>query len=512
MKLFILSPTKAYLSDYSLDDLNSLRKSLTYTNTSVQHLVKRHHNNFFWKNSNPRSWQVHLEALQQDLKKCLVFEDEDGIYIRPGTIPHLDPILFNLQITNHVKYPTPKRIPWWKPLPFQLHLEQDTTYKGFITEKHANAALCTGFGKSAIILKTCQEMGLNTAIIAPGKGIFNELVNAFQYHFGKKQVGMFGDGKKKLGKKFTVCIGDSIANIKPNTPEYEFFSNLDVLIVDESHTFAAESLESICHEILANIPYRFFLSATQFRNDGSLSLLQSIIGKTVCELSTAEAIQKGYICTHDFRIVTVDSSNPGFDASDPLAQKIASDPLAQKRAHFLNNSNIAHFIAKLANGMASTHGKQTLVLCEELSQLAMLAPLLTVPYALAHSEKRISRLEELGLKKVDVDESVERFNKNEVQVLATTSCCHVGRNIYPTHFVFNWMGGSSSIKTKQAAVGRAVRHGRSNPWASKCVKKDKATIFDFDVQNNQTMKRHLDARIECYRESGTEIKFIRLKI
>ena len=501
MKVTIETPIKAFLSEYSEDDLSGLKRVLTYTNTSIKHLIKRHYSNFFWKNRNFDTWQLHLDGLQKDLKKCLVFEEGGRFYIRPGSIPYLS--IFNLQIVNNVNYPVLKKMPWKKPLPFELHPEQVETGQGFVREKHANASLCTGFGKSAIILKICQEMGLNVCIVAPGKGIFYELIEKFEYHFGKKYVGAFGDQKKNLDNKFTVCIGDSIANIVPGTPEYEFFSKLDVLIVDESHTFAAESLETICHGVLANIPYRFFLSATQFRNDGSLPLLQSIIGKTVCELGTADAVQKGYICPHEFRIVSIESSNPSFEQNDPLAQK---------RAHFLNNKNIAQFTAKLANGMATIQGKQTLVLCEELSQLAMLAPLLKVPYALAHSEKRKERLEELGLEKVDVSKSIEMFNKNEVKVLVGTSCCHVGVNIFPTHSTINWAGGASAIKTKQAAVGRSVRFGRSNPWASKCVDKISATIYDFDVQDNFTMARHLESRLECYKESGEGlIKYIRLK-
>jgi superfamily II DNA or RNA helicase len=500
MKLSITSPTKAFLTSYTEEELSSLRKFLTYTNTSVQHLIKRHYKNFNWKSRNPDSWQTHLEGLQKDLKKTLVFREDVKFYIRPGSVPYLTG--FEVEVENQIVYPKIHKIPWKNPLPFTLHPEQDETWQGFIESKHANASLCTGFGKSAIILKLCQEMGLNVCIVAPGKGIFNELVEKFEFHFGKKYVGMFGDGKKKLDKKFTIAISDSIANIKLDSPEYEYFSNLDVLIVDESHTFAAESLETICHGVLEKIPYRFFLSATQTRNDGSVPLLQSIIGKTVCELGTADAVKKGYICPHEFRIVSVESSNPDFEQSDPLAQK---------RAHFLNNKNIAQFIARLANAMA-TQGKQTLVLCEELSQLAMLAPLLKVPYALAHSEKKAERLAELGLEKVDVSESIEKFNKNEVKVLAGTSCLHVGVNIFPTHSTANWAGGASAIKTKQAAIGRSVRFGHSNPWASKCVPKDKAIIYDFDIENNFTMSRHLEARMECYQESGEGlIKYIRLK-
>jgi superfamily II DNA or RNA helicase len=499
MKLTISSPIKAFLSDYTPEELYVLRKSLTYINTSVQHQIKRHHSSHFWKSRNKETWQLHLESLQKDLRNTLVFEEEDKIYIRPGSIPNLDG--FNITVENNIVYPSPKKMPWNNPISFTLHPEQELSWKRFIEEKHANVSMSTGVGKSAIILRTCKELGLNTCIVVPSKSIFEELVEKFEYHLGKKYVGTFGAGKKKIGKKFTIAIGDSLANIKEDSEEYRFFNNLDVLMVDESHEFAAESLEAVCHGVLSNIPYRFFLSATQIRNDGSGPLLKSIIGKNVCSLGTAEAVKKGYICNHDFRIVSLESSNSSFESSDPLAIK---------RTHFLNNSNIAAFSAKLANGMGN-QGKGTLILVEELSQISMLVPLLKVPFAIAHSEKRKERLEELGIEKVNNSESVQKFNKGEALVLIGTSSISTGVNIFPCHNVINWVGGSSPIRTKQGAVGRAVRHGHSNPWALKCSPKDKAVIWDFDIEGNYVLARQLESRIECYQDSGTAIKYVRLK-
>lgn len=499
MKLLTTSPIKAFIIDYTEDELISLRKRLTYTNTSIQHLIKRHSNNFFWRDRNFDSWEFRLNELKKDLKKCLVFEEDGKYYIRPGSIPYLSG--FEVQVENQIAYPQPKKMAWKNPPKYTLYPYQEESWTKLLEQKHGNVSICTGGGKSAIVLKLCRELGLNACVVVPSKSIFEELLENFEHHLGKGNVGALGDGKRRLDKKITIAIADSLVNLKPGTGEYDFFANLDVFLADESHTLPSETLEQVCHAVFANVPYRFFFSGTQTRNDGAIPLLQSIIGKTVCELSTAEAVQKGYICPHDFRIVSVESSNPSFESSDALQMK---------RAHFLNNKNIAAFSAKLANAMGA-QGKGTLILVEELSQIATLVPLLKVPYAVAHSEKKKERLAELGLEKVDNRESVERFNKNEVKVLVGTSCIATGTNIFPCHNVINWCGGSSPIRTKQGAIGRAVRFGHSNPWASKCINKDKATIWDFDVEENPVMERHLESRLGCYRESGTEVKYIRLK-
>lgn len=496
MKFKVVSPIKAYLENPTEGEIDYLRNTLTYTNTSVQHLLKRHYDNRWFRSSNPDGWDARLDQLKSELKRTMLFEEDGKYFVRPGSIPFID----NATAENTLKYPLPKKIAWAKPLPFELKDYQQKSVDGLIEAKHGHVEICTGAGKSAILLKLCRETGFRAAIIAPSKSIFNELREAFEFHLGRANVGAFGDGKKKIGKRITICIGDSICNVVPGSEEWNFFSGLDMLCVDESHTWGADTLEEICNGVLANIPYRFFLSGTQTRGDGGEKLLQSIIGKRVVTLSTKDAIAGGHICPHTFTIVRLESSNPNYSARDALAMK---------RVHFLGNKNIAVFVTKLANAAAS-QGQQTLVLVEELSQIAMLLPNIGVPTAIAHSETKPDRLAELGLHKVDPAESVEKFNKGEVMVLIGTSCIATGTNIFPVHNCVNWVGGASEIKTKQGAVGRSVRFLDRNPFKNNCAPKPKATIWDFDVYDIDLMTRHLDTRLEYYADSGTEIKHLNI--
>ena len=330
MKLTIENPSKAYV-DATAEELDSLRQELTYTNTALAHDVKRLYNNLWFRRKNPIQWQKAVDEMKAKVKRTLVFTDDKGTYIRPGSIPHIWP-LGDIEIQNNIVYPTPKKVAWKKPLPFELHAYQTFSAERLINVKHGNVELCTGSGKSAILLKTCRETGYTTAIVAPSKSIFLELLEKFELHFGKGMVGTFGAGKKKLGKRFTICIGDSIANVKPGTEEWDFFSNLDAMYIDESHTWGADSLETICFGVFEKVPIRNFYSGTQTRGDGAEKLLYSIIGKTVNSLSTRQAWEGGFICPHDYRIVKIESSNPNFNDSDVLQMK---------RAHFLKNRNVS---------------------------------------------------------------------------------------------------------------------------------------------------------------------------
>lgn len=500
MKLTLSSPTRAYISQASEEEMDSLKEQLTYKDLSVAHELKRISKNHWFKSSNREKWELTCAALKEQVYQTLVYEEDGLQYIRPGSIPYLKNLV--LEIDDQIIYPKPKKIPWFKPLPFELYDYQKESVDKLLEAKHGNVDICTGGGKTAIILQLCRELGHQCVIVTPSSSIFNEILKAAEYHFGKGKVGAYGDGKKRLGKLITVAISKSLAMLEPDSEAYKFFEKTQCFLGDENHTLPSETLEAVCSGVLENAPYRFFFSGSPTRADGSEKLLQSIIGETVLTLTTREAVEKGFVSKHDFRIVQINSSDPNLGSTDPLEIK---------RMHFLRSKNICSFIAKLCNSYGSI-GQQILVLCEETNQISMLLPLLTVPTVIAHSEKSAARLLELGIPKVDSAESVEKFNKKEAQVLAGTSCISTGTNIYPQTITVNWQGGASEVKTKQGAIGRSVRLPKANPWAKLCGEKKNCTIFDFDVVGNFVLERHLESRMACYKDSGDNlIKYIRLK-
>jgi|GEM_PF-2907555 len=501
MHLKITMPSKAFIESITDAELEKLTEVLSYTNTAAQHMVKRHYNMKWLKEKNRAAWAFKLEELKKAVHHTLIWEEDGKKYIRPGSIPYLRAD-FNITVENTIVYPTPKAVGWKVKFPYDRMEHQLVTENEMIADPHSSCELCTSAGKSAILLHVCRNTGFSTVIVVPSKSIFHELLDSFEKYLGKAQVGGFGDGKKVIGKKFTIAIGDSLANIKQGTVEWEFFSTRQQMCVDESHTWGADSLNDICHGVLGDVPCRHFFSGTQTRNDGAEKLLQSIIGRIVYDLPTWLAKERKIVAEHVFNIVELESSNPNFHSNDALEMK---------REHFLGNRNICAFVAKMSNAVALAYGQQTLVLVEELKQISMLSKLLKVPYAIAHSESKKERLLELGLEKVDPSESVEKFNKNEVKVLIGTSCIATGTNIYPVHHCHNWVGGASEIKTAQGTVGRSVRHGHSNPWADKCAPKPLSTIWGYAVMDVPIMMAHLDKQLEVYCNSRSVIKRIKIK-
>jgi superfamily II DNA or RNA helicase len=497
IKITIQNPTKCYLETASPDEVSNLRQSLTYSDTSAAFNLKKLKENRWLKQNKPHTWETRVKEVEAKLKTCMLKSENGKMWFHPGSLPYLSGYSFD--ISSNIEYPEPRKIPWKKPLPFELYPYQEESARRLIAQKHGCVELCTGAGKTAIILTLARELGLKTIIVTPSKSIFGEMLEKFEYHFGKSNVGAYGSGKKKIGKKFTVCISKSLTMLKEGTPEYEFFSTADVVISDESHLNAANTLETTFHGVLQDVPYRFFLSGTQVRGDGKDKLLESIIGKKVYELPTKDAVDGGYICPVKFFV---------FETTSKDIKKY-KDPLKAKRKQFLYNSNIADIAAKIANSAWNQAQESTLILVEELEQIRMLVDRLSVPFEYVHSASKADATR-FGLETRKVNEAVEAFNLGHARVLIGTSCIATGTNMYPTHNTINWVGGGSETRTKQGAVGRSVRILENSKYKDYHKPKPYSKIYDFRVNNIGLLENHLQKRLSMYRETCDKINFIKV--
>lgn len=491
----IVSPTKAYILDASKEELDKIKSQTHYVSESVLYLINQHKTKSWWRKRNPDTWQETLDNLISQKDKYLLFKDEKGFWIRPGYISYLKNIKYEIQ--NYVIYPEFKPLKWKTKPSFEPYDYQSDSNDLLLSVKHGCISLPTGAGKSYLLELITKNSGLNIAIITPSASIFNQLLNEFTELFGKDLVGGFGDGKKDTSKKITICINKSLVNLKEGTKEYDFFASKQMICVDESHTFAAETLEEVCHGVFSEVPYRLFFSATQTRGDGSEKLLYSIIGPCVYEMNIEEAISKGYLCPLKFTVIKTYSPSP-------LNPK---DVMENKREHFLYNFNIAELAAKIANAKWRSLNESTLILVEELIQIKMLVKLLEVPFGYVHAASK-KEAAELGLEAVDSAEQIERFNKGEIKVLIGTRAIATGTNIFPTHNTINLMGGNSEIITKQGAMGRSTRKLEKSKYKDYHKPKPFSMIYDFDVKGNKILELQLKNRIKYYEESGQEVKFV----
>lgn len=506
MKIVKNTATKAYISDYTAEEYAVLEKACKYTNSSVAFQLRKHLKNSRFKhwclNNDSNKWEKQKEDLEKEKDHSLLKQDDKGTYIYPGYIPYL-PKKIEVDFEDNVSYPNFKMLPWRNKFPHELYTCQTDTIDLMLENKHCHAELATGIGKT-ITITTLAQMTGNTIIVTPGKDLFNDLVKNFKHYLGEKYVGYYGDGKKKLGKPITICIAKSLSMIKPGTDAWKFFNSANVVIGDECHTLAAKTLEATFHGVLANIPYRWFLSGTAIRGDGTGKLLKAIIGPSVYSFNTKQGIEAGILNHLQFKVVDVLTDKPGY---------YKDDPITMKRAHFLRNTNIADFYAKLANSLWESRQEQTLILVEEIGQIAELAKRLKVPFTYAHGNTtKKDDLERLNLQKSDNISNIEAFNKGEYKVFIGTNCVSTGTNFFSNHHTLNWQGGGSETSTKQGPIGRSVRLLHKSEYAELIKEKPITTVWDVNVVAIELMEKSLRKRIDFYKETGEPVKIIKRKL
>jgi len=489
----IKSPTLAEIH-CTPAELKALEKELSYKNMSAHYEYNKHMQRKWMERKDPEGFLLQAQELKDQINQNLVFYIRENPHTYPGIIPY---ITIEHSVSNYtVDYPKFKPIPWAKPLPFDLYPYQKEAVEKLMDIKHGHISVGTGLGKTAILLMIARNAGLRVVVSTPSQSIFSELMVFFQKHLGKGKVGGYGDGKKDLKAPITIAIGRSLSMLKEGTKAWDFFAEKQMLLVDEAHTFGAEELDRTCHGALKDIPYRMFVSGTQVRNDGKQILLNSIIGPCVLEMGVEEGINKGFLCPLKFKILHVISPST----------RTFKDPIECKREHFLRNPNIAELAAKIANASWNVKQESTLILVEELGQIAMLQKLIKVPMAYAHSASK-KDAEEWGLQSVDKQESIEKFNSGEVKVLVGTSCVSTGINLFCTHNTINFVGGASEVVTLQGTVGRSTRKLENSQYKDLHKPKPYSLIFDFEVSGQPILQRQLEKRIEFYQETGETVVY-----
>lgn len=496
MQVRILTPTLTLIVEATPQELKILHDLSSYKNTSVGYLIRQHAGKTWFKNNRPEIWQAIARDLAAKYEGTILTKSGEHILTKTGHLPYLAEKIDIEVIENRIKYPTPKEIPFKKKLPYDYHSYQKESIEKLIKEKHGNVSLATGLGKSWIILGLAQQIGLKTLIVVPSKALFLEMIDNCYEHFGQENVGLLGDGKKKIGKRITIAISKSLTTLKENSEEFNDIVKNQVMIVDECHLFPCETLEEVCHTSLKNIPYRFFLTGTLTRNDGTSTILHGICGKTVMEMDTKEGILGGYLGKLDFNIIGTYSPS----------RQVFKDPSKMKRVHFLNNTEIAKIVARIAN-KAAENNESTLIFVDELSQIPLVAQLLDAPYGYVHGNST-SKEDQLknGIEKCDLKKTLEDFNTGKIKILITTSVCFTGCNIFPQKHSIFWVGSSSPIETKQAAIGRNVRILSKSKYAKYHKPKEIVHVYDFSVPE---LPSSIQKRIQCYKQTGCPINFFK---
>ncbi len=468
-------PTYIRLSNIQDTEKSLLESALKYKNTSTEYLYQQAKKNRYQYNANPDGWHEHVLKLKSEINQTALFQDSDGFYTYAGLLSKLQKLQLVQSYQNNVVYPSPKALPWainhkpQSPYPYQ---EEAVTK--LLERPHSALEIATGGGKTLVAQLLVKRMGLRTLIITPFTAIARSMYEEFSVAFGKKYIGLYGDGKKQYKQQIVIAIAASLVKVKKDSEDFEQLSNRDVVITDESHMIGAPTLSEVLLTLCQKIPYRWSVSATQQRGNGTDTLLAGLISDVVYRKDFRELAGLGFLSPLKFRIFNVNSQ----------AAYTGTNPLIIKQKHFLYNPQVIQLVAQIAN-MRVQAGESVLVLVDELKQIEKIKYYIDVPYSIASSE-------------TDVADMVAKFNSKEIKLLFGTSAIGTGANLRPVTSLILFMEGKSEIRYKQG-IGRATR---LYPGKHYCE------IIDFSVENVYQMQRHLKDRLDIYKEMSDDIEFI----
>lgn len=481
------------------EDNQKVRELLEYLDHDVKFQMQKVRTNYQWKRRDPEGHAAKLLALKAVERKTLLMLDGAG---NPYTYSGLwrdFKRTFGWDLDKSLDIPQAAfSIPWAHVPEFKSRYYQDEGVEAlFANAKFGPSAieLPTGSGKSRIIEEICKRNPVPTTIITPSKTITNQLHKEMTWLFGGKYVGKYGAGRHDLGKLFTVCTGQALANVEPDTEEWRFFGKTSQFVWDESHTTPASTMERVALGVLRDVPARFFVSATQMRNDGTDMLLKGITGPVVYRKDFKELVNEGFLARPYFHMFEVPTFGPAG----------SRDHGTEVRNQLHLNPHVNRLAAEFAQKCVTISNRQTIILLEEFNQFLALRQFLTMPFEFAHGGipdrelvdgKELKDMFPREQWKPDVDAMVDRFNKGETKLLVGTSAISTGVDTKPAGAIVYLQGGTSETKVKQS-IGRGTR-----------VTDDKKDLFvaDFRVIGSKMMTRHADERVVIYNSMGDVVE------
>lgn len=278
------------------------------------------------------------------------------------------------------------------------------------SQRRGIISMPTGTGKSLVAAMLCASFGVKTLIIVPTLEIKAQLID-------------------DISKYLTNTSFIRIENI--DSAALNSLTDFDMLIIDEAHHVAARTYQRLNRKQWQGIYYRFFLTATPFRNQADEMLLfEAIAGEVIYKLSYQEAIKKGYIVPVQAYYIEIDKQKTdGYTYREVYNDLVVNNAAAHK---------------KLVDVMTGLHsaGHSTLCLVKEVKHGQILCDISNFAYVHGNVEDR---------------SSIRLFNARSHKVLiGTTGVLGEGVDTKPCEFVI--IAGMGKAKSAfMQAVGRAVR-------------------------------------------------------
>lgn len=321
-----------------------------------------------------------------------------------------------------------------KPYPDQVQ-----ALKRAIAAGHGIISMPTGSGKSLVIALIAAAFNLKTLVVVPNLEIKKQLL---------------------AGLKTTMLNTAKVTVENIDSNALGRLQGYDVLIIDEAHHVAARTYQKLNKAAWKGIYYRFFLTATPFRNnDEEMLLFEGIAGKVIHKLTYLDAVKRGYIVPVEAYYIEVPKQSTDAYTWQEVYKELVIN-------HTVRNNLIASLLASLQGA-----GAYTLCLVKEIAHGEILSQLTGIPFANGQDE--------------DTRKHIQQFNKGKIKALiGTEGVLSEGVDTKPCEFVIVAALGKAKSAFMQK-VGRAVRVYPGKESAKIVLIKDRSHKFTLTHFNAQ---------------------------
>ena len=352
---------------------------------------------------------------------------------------HLDESLVKFKTNDERVKPKALKKPRKINLKVNPYKDQLNALKSAVTNHFGTLSLPTGTGKSLIIALIAAELNVRTLIVVPNLSIKAQLQESF-------------------GALFPDMSNITIENI--DSAALETARSYDCLIIDEAHHSAATTYQKLNKTAWAGIYYRFFFTATPFRNNQEENMLfESICGDLIYKLSYKQAVSRGYIVPLEAYYVEL----PKRKSSGHTWRQVYDELV-------INNHERNEIIAGLIQTL-SAGGISTLCLVKEIAHGNTLSVMTAKPFV--NGQDDTTKM------------FIHHFNSGKFKALiGTTGVLGEGVDSRPAEYII----AAGLGKAKSAFMqwcGRGVRKYPGKESAKLIIFKDKSHKFTIRHFNEQ---------------------------
>lgn len=364
--------------------------------------------------------------------------------------------------------------------------------KGSIT-RMGLIRMATGVGKTTLGQEIIRHFGHKSLFVVPSERIFSQTIERFEKYFGKKNVGAFGDGKKRHSH-VTVAIYQSLFKADPDD-----LKDYNLAIFDEVHHIGAETFYEVGLNRMPNLIYRFGMTADEERSDGGTVLVNAAAGPVIYDYPASQGIADKLLARPTFVMYGVTKTEGSYtewktDYKTNERKKVGmakSEPIDGDDHHLayknwvLGNDILTETVAALTRQF-NERGKNVLILVDEKE----------------HGEKFLPLLPGCGYMyggNSDNDDIQSDFNARKLKTIVATSVVGEGTDTITVDVLINLMGG----RRPKQANGRALRND-PDPETG-IPRKPTTTIIDFYFPHSPVLNRHAEEREVVHRSYVGEI-------